>query len=160
LRGFSLVETLLALGLSLVVLGVAGKIMVDYSRLTRASRAQSEQVEVAQNGLRTLASWLRQAPEWNLPASGSSDRVVFVRYTEPVDQWLQPVRDTWNPQGSATCTAWQEGEELLASQSGRRWVLCGGLRSFQVNRAEPELLQLRAEVTQGQPVLVTVVRAE
>lgn len=160
MRGFSLAESLVALGLTVVVLGVAGRIMVDYSRLTRASKSQSEQVEVAQNGLRTLASWLRQSPQWNYPPTGSADRVAFVRFTEPVDQWLQPVQGTWNPRGTAVCTASQEADQLVAVQGAKRWVLCASLRSFQVTRPEPDLLQLRAEVRQGQPILVTVARAE
>lgn len=131
-RAFSLLETLVTLALAGVILSVLGRILHDYIRLRQIAQARSNEVEVAEHGLRSLTRQLRQAADWSQPASGSGPRVTWLRFTQPQAAWLlaaaQPV-----PESAEVI-----GDELRQGPV----VLCRGVKQLLVERPQASLLRL------------------
>lgn len=156
-QGFSLIETLVALGLASVILTVSANIMTSYTRLTRTAQARSEQADVAQLGLHTLATWLRQSPAWG---AYTADSISFQRYAVPPSIWLQPAADgTWSAGSPQLWSVTREEDRLVGRCSDAAVVLCSGISEFRM-AARDSHWKLRVDIRGQNSVYATVLRPQ
>lgn len=135
-RAFTLLESLVTLALAGVILSVLGRILHDYIRLRQVAQTRSNEVEVAEQGLRSLTRQLRQAADWSQPVSGSGARVSWLRFTQSQQDWLlapaQPVSESVEV----------VGDELRQGPI----VLCRGVEQLLVERPQADLLRLTLKI--------------
>lgn len=134
--GFTLLESLLTVALAGVIFSVMGRIFHDYARLRQVAQTRSSEVEVAEQGLRSLCRQLRQAADWREPRSGSASRVVWLRYDQPVQNWLE------QPAPPVSETVEVIDRELRQGPI----VLCRSVEQLEIERPEQNLLKIRLKI--------------
>lgn len=88
--GFSLIETMAAMGIIFLVLGLAGALVSDYSNVFRRAAPRERLLEVIEMGAEHISSELSGALQVTTPSTGTSTTLVFQRIDPEADRLPEP----------------------------------------------------------------------
>lgn len=163
MRAFSLLETMVSLGLSALILVIAGRIFSDYYKLSRSAQQRSQVVDASLSGMRWVASRLRRAERWVQPLPlGEASGVTWTEREDTPQQWLQLESGGWSPvPASRRLRVVIEEEQLWCIQGDTRHVLASGVSDWRVRRPRSEHIELELRslaVRSSPPLKATVLK--